>query len=263
MADHPRAQHLRCFLQFCGPSLPKGQRQLDCAGVVVTVLAIAQTLALQPEHADLRSARFQVGRRCAGPQVPAACAVAWLRLASLSARHSGRSQVWRPMRIARRSLVPSAWGAASPFLASPRLGRDSVRRSCNACQRITGTPALVAQVSEDHCFINLDAEAACREETVECTTDTAAKRGLAVSLEAWQGWLYCGGRATLCSPQVRALGCLCTLELGRVQHGGRLHPADPCLLHPAEWTALLAGLLTLRLAGACPAAEVMVPLDLH
>ena len=53
-------QHLYCFLQFCGSTLPKGQRQLDCAGVATTVLAIAHTLALQPEHADLGSCRFQV-----------------------------------------------------------------------------------------------------------------------------------------------------------------------------------------------------------
>ena len=45
-------------------------------------------------------------------------------------------------------------------------------------------------------------ESGCREQTVEVTTDTAAKRGLAVSPEAWQGWLYSNGQATLCSHQV-------------------------------------------------------------
>ena len=57
------------------------------------------------------------------------------------------------------------------------------------------------QVSEDHCWINLDPVGACREDTVESTTDTAAKRGLPVSEAAWRGWLYSGGRATLCTPQ--------------------------------------------------------------
>ena len=55
------AQHLSCFLQYCGHPLPKGKRQLDCAGVVTTVLAICHTLARRPEHADLQGCRFQVG----------------------------------------------------------------------------------------------------------------------------------------------------------------------------------------------------------
>ena len=38
---------------------------------------------------------------------------------------------------------------------------------------------------------------------VEITTDTAAKRGLAPSEDAWQGWLYLGGHATVCSHKVR------------------------------------------------------------
>ena len=40
-----------------------------------------------------------------------------------------------------------------------------------------------------------------REDAIEVTTDTAAKRGLAPSAEAWAGWLYNGGHAVLCSPQ--------------------------------------------------------------
>ncbi len=38
----------------------KGKRQLDCAGVVTTTLAIIQRLATHEEHADLRRCRLQV-----------------------------------------------------------------------------------------------------------------------------------------------------------------------------------------------------------
>lgn len=41
-----------------------------------------------------------------------------------------------------------------------------------------------------------------RESSVEVTTDTAAKRGLAPSEEAWKDWLYNGGNAVLCTPKV-------------------------------------------------------------
>ena len=57
------------------------------------------------------------------------------------------------------------------------------------------------QVSEDHCWINVDPEGS-RDGTVEITTDTAAKRGQVVSADAWSGWLYTGGHAVLCSPKV-------------------------------------------------------------
>lgn len=38
----------------------KGKRQLDCAGVVTTTLAVVQSLATHEEHADLRQCRLQV-----------------------------------------------------------------------------------------------------------------------------------------------------------------------------------------------------------
>lgn len=44
-----------------------------------------------------------------------------------------------------------------------------------------------------------------REESVEVTTDTAAKRGLAPSEQAWRGWLYNAGHAVVCSPKVELL----------------------------------------------------------
>lgn len=72
------------------------------------------------------------------------------------------------------------------------------------------------QVSEDHCWLTL-AEDGSREASVEVTTDAAAKRGLPADASAWDGWLYNGGRATVCSPQVvlhlQSSGCRrCTLH---------------------------------------------------
>ena len=57
------------------------------------------------------------------------------------------------------------------------------------------------QVSEDHCWINYDPNGG-REGTVEVTTDNASRRGQAVSADAWDGWLYSGGHAVLCTPKV-------------------------------------------------------------
>ncbi len=51
-----------------------------------------------------------------------------------------------------------------------------------------------------------------RNESVEVTTDTAAKRGLAPSEEAWRGWLYNGGHAVSCTPKVC---CLMTCTFGQ------------------------------------------------
>ena len=56
------------------------------------------------------------------------------------------------------------------------------------------------QVSEDHCWINYCPEGS-REGSIEVTTDSAAKRGKVVDEAAWQGWLYTGGEAVLCSPK--------------------------------------------------------------
>ena len=48
-----------------------------------------------------------------------------------------------------------------------------------------------------------------REDAIEVTTDTAAKRGLAPSAEAWAGWLYNGGHAVLCSPEACTRASCC------------------------------------------------------
>ena len=65
------------------------------------------------------------------------------------------------------------------------------------------------QVSEDHCWLNLSADGR-REGTCEITTDSVPKRALAVEAAAWDGWLYSGGHAVLCSPQV----CLTSHQIG-------------------------------------------------
>ena len=57
------------------------------------------------------------------------------------------------------------------------------------------------QVSEDHCWLNTDPEGG-REGTIEVTTDSVAKRALPVDAAAWQGWLYSGGHAPVCSHKV-------------------------------------------------------------
>ena len=82
------------------------------------------------------------------------------------------------------------------------------------------------QVSEDHCWIVLDPEGG-REASVEVTTDNAPKRGLPAGEAAWQGWLYSGGHATLCSQQVR-LGLICSLQ------GGFWQPQQQLPCHAAS-----------------------------
>ena len=71
----------------------------------------------------------------------------------------------------------------------------------SASYAIRRSHAARPQVSEDHCWLSLDGSGA-RGAAVEVTTDTAAKRGLAPSEDAWRGWLYSGGNAVVCSPQV-------------------------------------------------------------
>ena len=54
------AQHLSTFCQVLMAKSTKGKRQLDCAGVVTTVLAVLQQLALLGGHDDLRKCCLQV-----------------------------------------------------------------------------------------------------------------------------------------------------------------------------------------------------------
>lgn len=68
------------------------------------------------------------------------------------------------------------------------------------------------QISEDHCWLTLDPAGASREGSVEVTTDTAAKRGLPASEEAWSGWLYTGGGAVLCCARRAAAALVASLN---------------------------------------------------
>ena len=73
----------------------------------------------------------------------------------------------------------------------------------------------------------MDAEGR-REGTIEVTTDNTAKRALPVEAAAWQGWLYSGGHAPLCSPQVGLTNLLSRLRLNF-----SLAPVlPPCLVIP-------------------------------
>jgi hypothetical protein len=109
------------------------------------------------------------------------------------------------------------------------------------------------QVSEDHCWVQLAADGG-RLTSVEVTTDTPAKRGLPVAADAWSGWLYCGGKAVLCTPH-QALAALVT-SLNPAISGGRkgsdsehlqavqlrllevLLDVEPSALYPAALCAL-------------------------
>ena len=66
---------------------------------------------------------------------------------------------------------------------------------------------LKMQISEDHCWLTLDPDSPTAASSIEVTTDTAAKRGLAATQEAWAGWLYTGGHAVTCAPR-RAVAAL-------------------------------------------------------
>lgn len=54
-------QSVWAFARVLAAEKGKGKRQLDCAGVVTTTLAVCQRLSLDPQHADLAACRFQVG----------------------------------------------------------------------------------------------------------------------------------------------------------------------------------------------------------
>lgn len=70
---------------------------------------------------------------------------------------------------------------------------------------------IIMQVSEDHCWLNLDGSGQ-RESAVEVTTDNVAKRGLAPTEEAWQGWLYAAGHAVRCDPHTVVTALVASLD---------------------------------------------------
>jgi len=166
--DALHVQHLYSFIKILEAQKQQAKRHLDCAGVVIAILATCQHLAKREKHADLAACRLQV--------------------------------------------------------------------------------------SEDHCWVNYDPKGA-REGSVEVTTDTAAKRGLAVSEERWQGWLYTGGHAVLCSPRMALTASVASLNpsivarqntgsdsehLQEVQHTllQLVRSSYPAAMYPAAFCAL-------------------------
>jgi hypothetical protein len=85
-----------------------------------------------------------------------------------------------------------------PEAAKSHLDCASMATTTYCVARQLGIPVWF-QVSEDHCFLNLEQDGRW-EGSVEVTQDRH-KRGQQAEAHAWQGWLYGGGRALLCSPQ--------------------------------------------------------------
>ena len=52
-------QHLSVFTSILAAAKGKAKRQLDCGGVVTTILAACMNLAAAHGHADLAECRFQ------------------------------------------------------------------------------------------------------------------------------------------------------------------------------------------------------------
>lgn len=142
------------------------------------------------------------------------------------------------------------------------------------------------QISEDHCWLTLDAASPDRLSSVEVTTDTAAKRGQPASEDAWSGWLYTGGHAVTCcrrravaalvnslnpsvtagksgrdSEQVQAVQ-FTLLRLLWGEHQDALYPAAICSLADLEevkGSSGLGGRRKFKLKGGGKAAGLKVP----
>lgn len=116
-------------------------------------------------------------------------------------------------------LLPAGDSAAGGGKAARRQldCAGVVTTTYSACQALAASGGHAdlrgcrMQISEDHCWLQLG-RAAQRGSSVEITTDTAAKRGLPVDGDAWRGWLYCGGRATLCSPRQAVAALVTSLD---------------------------------------------------
>ena len=66
-------QSVWTFTRVLAAGKGKGKRQLDCAGVVTTTLAVCQALAQDANHTDLASCRFQV---CCQTAIPISATLA-------------------------------------------------------------------------------------------------------------------------------------------------------------------------------------------
>jgi len=157
-------QHLSVFTAILAAPKGKAKRQLDCGGVVTTILAACTRLAAAHGHADLADCRFQ-------------------------ARTSAD--------IVRNAILgwPQGFHPQPPQGAS-HLVVDGSKR-VRGLMSPTGSLKLLdaEQVSEDHCWLSLNGTGG-REASAELTTTNVAKRGAAVD-EA-----VCGRRhfapATIC-----------------------------------------------------------------
>jgi len=56
-------QHLYSFIKILEAQKQQAKRHLDCAGVVIAILATCQHLAKREKHADLAACRLQVHTR--------------------------------------------------------------------------------------------------------------------------------------------------------------------------------------------------------
>lgn len=108
-------QHVACFARHISPQAQKGKRQLDCAGVVTTVLAICQALALRPSHACLADLQFQVRVLCQCSQKMSGRGLSSLhvRICMLAWLNAGR---WQAL-----PLHKSTQACAVPGLSLPGL----------------------------------------------------------------------------------------------------------------------------------------------
>ena len=88
------AQHVSAFCHILGSAAPKGKRQLDCAGVATTTLAVLQHLSRQGFH-ELAGCRLQVSL---GSALAPACHTCMILAASLSSL-AGRAQFQKILTV--------------------------------------------------------------------------------------------------------------------------------------------------------------------
>ena len=244
-------QHVFNFAAALNGGVPGVKKQLDCAGVVTTVYRYAVYCLF---------ACWLGGRRASVLASIPCCCLGWrgttqlfkyapcpLHIPALMLQHLPGAEpavpaACRPGSSAHAGGCPRQCGDAwvQCQFCVRALHRPFTHLSLNCDPPIPPlhTPAPQAQVSEDHCWLQLGAGQ--RETTVEVTTDTAAKRGLPVTPDAWRGWLYTGGHAVLCSPH-QALAALVTSINPSVTGGKKGVSAAQPLVRPIVY--VLTGLL--------------------
>ena len=117
--------------------------------------------------------------------------------------------VWAKLTSSSRDVLHAQHVYSFAKLLLPENAKIPRRHAHLDCAGVTTTTYTICkvlgfdvymQVSEDHCFLNLD-PAGGREGSVEVTTDTTAKRAKPAEPDAWAGWLYNGGHALMCRPR--------------------------------------------------------------